>query len=179
MPMLAAAQGKISSGDTLAITIKGVPQEEQIQINGAYPVTNGRIKIPYISGYISASGQSAEAVSRRIEAAYKAAKIYNNPTISIAVQSFRKTEAERHKVQKFVTLSGEVSRPGPLPFRPGMTISEAVFSGAPSTFGATNRVILIRNGKTYKYNMKDTTHMSVKLYANDHIKVPQKNMWGK
>ncbi len=179
MPMLAIAQGRITAGDTLTITIKGVPQEEQAQINNAYPVSaKGRIKLPFIDEYITASGQSAESVSRKIEAAYRAAKIYNNPNISITFVNLKKQADEKHKVQKFVTLSGQVGRSGPIPFRPGMTLNEAVSSGAPTVFGATNRVELLRNGTTYKYNMKNTKHMMLKIYPNDQIKVPEKNWRG-
>lgn len=179
LPLLAVGQGRITSGDTLTITIKGVPQEEQAQINGMYPVTSsGRIKIPYIDGYIAANGRSAEAVARSIEGAYKSAKIYNNPTISITFENLKKQQDEIDRVKKFVTLSGELGRPGPIPYRPGMTLNEAVFSGAPTTFGATNRVELLRNGKKYKYDMRNAQHMMLKVYPNDQIKVPQKNWRG-
>ena len=177
LSMMVGAQTKISAGDTLNISIKGVPQEEQAQITGPYVVNGSRqLKLPYLKGYISASGTTS-TVARRIEAAYKAAKIYTTPTITI--NSMRAQEASKIDIQKFVTVSGQVGRSGPVPYRPGMTLNEAVAFSAPNTFAALNRVELLRNGKVYKYNVKMAAHKMLKVYPNDQINVPEQNMFGR
>jgi len=177
LSMMVGAQSRVTPGDTLNISIKGVPQEEQSQISGPYVVNaSGQLKLPYIKGYVSASG-STSTVARRIEAAYKAAKIYTTPTITI--NSMRETAATQTKIQKFVTVAGQVARSGPIAYRPGMTLGEAVATSAPNTFAALNRVELLRNGRVYKYNVKLASHKMLKVYANDQINVPQQNMFGK
>ena len=175
--MLVSAQAKVSPGDTLNISIKGVPSEEQAQISGPYVVNgSGKLRLPYINGYINASG-STSTVARRIELAYKSAKIYTTPTITI--KSARETNEEAMKIQKFLSVAGQVGRSGPVAYRPGLTLGEAVATASPNTFAALNRVELLRNGKLYKYDIRSPKYKLLKVYANDQINVPQQNMFGK
>lgn len=177
LSLMVGAQSKVSPGDTLNISIKGVPSEEQAQISGPYVVDgSGKIKLPYIKGYISASGSTSN-VARRVEAAYKAAQIYSTPTITIS--SMRAENETQKDLQKFLSVAGQVGRSGPIAYRKGLTLGEAVATASPNTFAALNRVELLRNGKLYKYNVKDSKYMVLKVYPNDQITVPQQNMFGK
>ncbi len=181
------AQAAIKSGDTLTIMIKGVPQEEQNQINGNYEVSkSNRIHLPYLSSTpISTRGLTTASLARRIEAAYKNAQIYTTPNISIQSANEQKALAKKeeldttHKLQKFLTVSGQVGRPGPQQYRPGMRLIDVVSAAGPSTFAAQNRVELLRNGKVYKYNMKIPAHMVEKVYPNDQITLREKNWRGR
>ena len=182
MILASFAQAVINIGDTLTISIKGVPMEEQGQINGSYPVSKaGRIHLPYLSSNpINANGLTVAALARRIEAAYKSAQIYTTPTISIQSLNDQKREAKRtdEAIQKYFTISGQVGSPGPKPFRPNLRMIDVVSQAGPTTFAAQNRVELLRNGKIYKYNMKIPAHMLVKVYPNDQIFLKQKNWIG-
>jgi len=180
------AQARIIKGDTLTIMIKGVPQEEQIQINGNYQVSAAnKVFLPYLTNTpISTSGLSTASLARRIEAAYRDAQIYTTPTISIqslheknelAKKMDKKTTDE---ILKFLTVSGQVGRPGPQQYRPGMRLIDVVSASGPTTFAAQNRVELLRNGKIYKYNMKIPAHMVEKVYPNDQITLKEKNWRG-
>jgi len=173
-------QAKIAKGDTLSIVIKGVPTEEQTTVNGNYPVSNsGKIHLPYIDP-ISANGVSADNLARRVENAYKSAEIYTTPNISIT--SLTTTEKEREKIkhaqEKFVTVSGQVGRSGPQLYRPGMRLIDVVSAASPNEFAAQNRVVLIRNGKTYKYDLGKPAHTVLLVYPNDQVKLEQKNWRG-
>ena len=177
LSLVSLAQTSVTPGDVLSITIKGVPQDEQTSISGNYEVNaSGQIKLPYLNNYVSARG-STSTVARRVEAAYKSAKIYTTPTITI--NSMRASDAITKDIQKFVTVTGQVGRSGPVQYRPGMTINEVVATAAPNTFAATNRVELQRNGKVYKYNLKLPAHRTLKVYPNDQINVPQQNWAGR
>ncbi len=182
MILASFAQAVINIGDTLTISIKGVPMEEQGQINGSYPVSKaGRIHLPYLSSNpINANGLTVAALARRIEVAYKSAQIYTTPTISIQSLNDQKREAKRtdEAIQKYFTISGQVGSPGPKPFRPNLRMIDVVSQAGPTTFAAQNRVELLRNGKIYKYNMKIPAHMLVKVYPNDQIFLKQKNWIG-
>ena len=171
----------VSKGDNLTISIKGVPDNEQITINGNYPVSSsGKIHLPYIPP-ISASGLSADTLARRVEAAYKNAKIYTTPNISIT--SLKDQQIEITKIQgitqKFVTVTGQVGRSGPQEYRKGLRLIDVVSAAAPNEFAAQNRVELVRNGKLHKYNMKNPTHASVLVYHNDIVTLQQKGITGK
>lgn len=169
----------ISGGEKVNITIKGVPSIEQTSINGDYIVgDNGMLFLPMIEGGIRASGSSSSTVARRIEEAYKSAKIYANPRITIV--TLRDIKQGDTIGQKFVTVAGHVKRPGPVQYSERLTIYDAVAAaGDADAFGAMNRVELLRNGKKTLYNLKTTAHRMLRVYPNDTITVPEKNVWGK
>lgn len=168
----------IASGEKVTITIKGVPSVEQTSINGEYIVSdNGLLFLPMIEGGIKASGSSSSSVARRIEAAYKSAQIYASPRITIV--TVRDEAAATTISRKFVTVAGQVKRPGPVQFSEGLTIYDAVAAAGDATaFGAMNRVELLRNGKKHIYNLKTTSHRMLRVYPNDTVTVPDKNLIG-
>jgi len=180
LSIFASAQSKVQPGDSLQIAIKGVPQDEQSQITGVYVVNaSGKLKLPLMNQLISASG-STTTVALRIESAYKNAGIYTTPTITVSSsRSQAEIDKDLEKLRTFVTVSGQVGRQGPIPYREGMTLNEVVSQASPNTFAALKRVVLLRNGKTYKYNLKDTTHMVLKVYPNDQITVDPVNWLNK
>lgn len=177
---LNAAQ--VRSGETVTITIKGVPANEQTSINGQYVISDGGyIYMPMLKSGIKASGNSSSTLARRIEAAYKSAEIYSNPRITIitAGDEIRGIN-DRKQANRFVTVAGHVKRPGPVQYNDGMTIYEAVAAaGDASTFGAMNRVEVLSRGRKSIYNMKTDRHRTLKVKPGDIITVPEKNMLGR
>ncbi|MFC4993731.1 polysaccharide biosynthesis/export family protein [Rubritalea tangerina] len=179
---LALQAGSVSSGEKVTITIKGVPASEQASINGEYVVAdNGLLYMPMLKSGVKASGSSSSTVARRIEEAYKGAKIYSNPRITIiTVRDEIKLEGIGKRENQFVTVSGEVKRDGPVQYRNGMTIYEAIATaGGVDTFGAMNRVVLERNGRETKIDLKTSEGRRVKVQVGDNITVPQKNAFGR
>lgn len=180
------AQAKIIKGDTLTIMIKGVPQEEQVQINGAYQVSPAnKVFLPYLTNTpISTSGLTTTSLARRIEAAYRNAQIYTTPTISVQSLYEQNEEAKKRdkkttdEIQKYLTVSGQVGRPGPQLYRPELRLIDVVSQAGPTTFAAQNRVELLRNGKVYKYDMRVPADMVQKVYVNDQITLKEKNWLG-
>jgi len=174
------AASHINSNETITVTIKGVPQMEQIKISAEYVVdSNGNLYMPFIKNGIKASGLSSSALARRIEAAYRAAEIYTTPRITIITA---RDEAERGTIiAKTVTIGGKVRRPGPVAYQEGMTLYQAVMAAGDATeFGAMNRVELFRSGKRYVYDLKSVESEAklLRVYANDTITVPQTNWRG-
>lgn len=171
----------VSNGEKVTITIKGVPQSEQAAINGEYVVSDGGLLyMPMLTDGIKASGSSSSNVARRIEAAYKGAKIYANPRITIiTTKDNLELEQTMKKNNEYVTVAGHVKRPGPVQYNQGMSIYDAVASAGDSTaFGAMNRVQLLRNGKRSLYNLKKDVHRTYKVKPGDTITVPEKNFLG-
>ena len=121
-----SAASNISSNETITVTIKGVPQMEQTKISAQYVVDSScKLYMPFIQGGISASGLSSSALARRIEAAYRAAEIYTTPRITIITA---RDEATKRTISKTVTVGGKVRRPGPIDYREGMTLYQAVLA---------------------------------------------------
>lgn len=177
--MLLALAGRLPAqtirpNEAVQITISGVPQEDQQQINNTYPVSaGGSVSLPHI-GAVAAAGSSPEAVARRIESAYKAGQIFTNCVVNVIAN------ADPRLTEKKITVGGQVRRPGPVQYTPGMTIWEAVqAAGGETEFGAMNRVELFRMGKRKEVDLKQDQQKHVPVQENDAISVPQKNMWGK
>lgn len=165
----------VSGGDLVNIAIKGVPPGEQNLINGEYVVSgNGFLYIPMIEKGIKVSGSSTSTVARRIEAAYKSAKIYTDPRITV-ISTSAVRDRELINKNSFVTVTGQVKRPGPVQFTTGLTVYGAIASGGDITpFGALGRVEILRAGKKIVLDLKKTQNRTYKARIGDMITVPQK-----
>ncbi|BDS06708.1 hypothetical protein NT6N_17480 [Oceaniferula spumae] len=171
------ALAQISTKEILSITIKGVPATEQTRISGEYVVSpDGQIYLPLLKGGIRASGLSSSALARSIESAYRSAEMYQNPRITVVS---RKDTAASNIDQQLISVGGFVKSPGQKPYTRGMTLFQAVSAaGGETAFGSIKRVELHRNGKKWIYDLRNSTHMRVKVYPHDTINVPQKTAFG-
>ncbi len=115
---------------------------------------------------------SSSALARKIEGAYRSAGMYKNPRITVISTK----DAASSKIDaQIVSVGGFVKRPGPIQYTRGMTLFQALSAaGGETAFGSIKRVELHRNGKKYIYNLKNASHMRVRVYPGDTIKVPQK-----
>lgn len=167
------AQSTIQTGQAIEVRIQGVPSEEMNRVNSTYVVSEaGVIRMPFI-GELRAAGMSPNALGKRIEAMYRSAQIYTQPTVQVFASS------DQTMVEYVVTVGGEVRRAGPVPYNRGLTLYAAVQSaGGATEFGSVRRVKLIREGKIRIYDLRQTEAKSVTLKANDTIEVPQKNWFG-
>ena len=164
----------IQSGRAIQITIQGVPPAEAARINGTYPVSDSGYVRLWSIGNIKAAGLDSTILAQRIEAAYRSAEIYTNPTIQVL------SDSSDRLVEQMLTVGGKVRAPGAKPWQTGMTLFQAVMAaGGPTDFGALNRVKLYRNGRVYTYDLTKGEHKMLKVYANDTIDVPQKNWAGR
>jgi protein involved in polysaccharide export with SLBB domain len=163
---------QIQSGQVIQIEIKGVPQNEAVQINGQYPVSDdGMIRMPYI-GSVRAAGINQNQLASSIEGAYKSAKIYRTPTINVMASSSDKL------VEKSVTVGGYVRKTGPVPWTKGLTLYQTVqAAGGENEFGSLRHVRLIRSGKQQEYDLKQIQFKGVLVEPGDTIVVPQKGVF--
>ncbi|MGB6223739.1 polysaccharide biosynthesis/export family protein [Haloferula sp.] len=170
----ASAQSTISAGRAIEIRIQGVPNEEMARVNNTYPVSEaGFIRMPFI-GNVMAAGRSPDSLAQSIEAAYKSAQIYTNPTVQVLASS------DETLAEFIVTVGGYVRRPGPVKYVRGLTLYDAVQAGGGATeFGSMHRVRLIRNGKLREYDLFKTQSKGVLVEPSDTIEVPQKNLFGR
>ena len=74
---------EIQAGKAIQITISGVPSEEKGRIDGIYPVSDaGYINMPFIDAVLAA-GKRNEDLAASLQARYRSAGIYTNPTIQV------------------------------------------------------------------------------------------------
>lgn len=169
------ASAQIRAGKAIDITISNVPLEDKQQINGTYPVSDGgTINMPFI-GEVRAAGMSSAALQSALQARYKSAEIYTNPTIQVI------SDGEGGTVEKeSVTVGGFVRQPGPVAFTRELTLYQAIQAGGGATeFGSLYRVRLLRNGKQKEYDVTQSQFKTIPLQRNDTIEVPQKNLLGR
>lgn len=129
--------------------------------------------MPYL-GQVRAAGMLPEQLAASLQAQYKNAEIYTNPTFQVISDN-----VGGGVTQQVVHIGGYVGSPGPKPFRNGLTIWQALQSaGGENAFGSIRRVRLFRDGTMKQLDLRKHEDMQVLLQPNDTIEVPQKNWLG-
>ena len=161
------AQATLRVGDPVEVKIGGVPQEEQLQVNNTYTVdSNGSVNLPYITK-LRAQGLTPAQLARSIEQAYRANKIYTNPTITILMQPSA----------RFVNVGGAVRSPARIPFTEDITLLTAInAAGGFNDFADQKKVRLMRGNDVKVYDVRQSRRdpsLDVRLQPGDRIEVPQ------
>jgi polysaccharide export outer membrane protein len=163
-----AQGGALKASDPVKIELK-VPAEDAANVSATYIVSEtGHLKMPYLDREIPAAGLSVSQLSRRIEAAYREANIYTNPTVIVAINA---PPGAAH----VVTVGGEVRKPGEIPLRDGMRLYNAIQNaGGFTEFADPRRVKLIRGAQSTIHNLRQigTDHNNPLLKDGDTIHVP-------
>lgn len=164
--------GQIQKKQTIRITVTGIPLDEKGRIDGEYPVGDtGTINMPYINS-VAAAGMKPEALAAVLQARFKSAGIYRNPTFQV----FATTDS---LVDQIVMVGGYVRGPGPKKYTQGLTLWGVIqAAGGANEFGSMKRVKLTRRGKVTQYNVEQSKNMQIPLEPDDAIEIPQKNIWG-
>jgi protein involved in polysaccharide export with SLBB domain len=164
---IAFGQAALRVGDPVDIKISGVPPDEQNQINNAYTVdANGSINLPFINK-VKAAGLTPAQLSASIESAYRAAKIYTNPTITVVLPP----------TYRLVNVGGAVRNPSRVPFTEDLTLLSAInAAGGFNDFADQRHVRLLRGSSVKLYDVRKFRRdpsLDVALQPGDKIEVPQ------
>lgn len=156
--------------DKVMISIGGIPVDEVQQISKAYAISDsGKINLLHI-GEITAAGLKPSVLQKRIEDAYKSAQIYTHPTVTVSMDSTIDTA-------RYVYVVSGCEKNGPVPYRQGLTLLQAVGSaGGPNPFGKTTKTQIIRNKTTAVHDLKKITKnpsLDVTLQPDDQIIIPE------
>lgn len=167
--------GEIEPGTSVQISILGVAPEEKGKIDSIYLVSeDGMINMPFL-GKLRAGGLKAEVFATTVENAYKAAEIYQNPTIQVIDAAVKKMPKE-----DMVYVGGHVRKTGPVSWQQHLTIYQAIqTAGGADDFGAMNRVRLYREGQMFTYDLRTVEAKQTLVEPKDTIEVPQKNAIGR
>jgi polysaccharide export outer membrane protein len=161
------ADAQLRAGDPVEIKIAGVPTDEQTQVNNIYTVdADGTVNMPYINK-VRAAGLTPGQLEHDIEADYKNARIFTNPTITILMQP----------AARFVNVGGAVRTPTRVPFTEDMTLLAAInAAGGFNDFADQKRVRLLRGSQAMIYDVRQfrrTPGLDPKLQPGDSVEVPQ------
>ena len=162
----------LKPGDPVTIELKA-PVEDAAVVSTRYTISDsGTLKMPHLDAEIQAAGLTAPTLARKIEAAYKSAEIYTNPTI---VAQLTTPEQQAPHV---VNVAGEVrTGGGTIPLRTGMRLLSALTAcGGFTEYAKTKNVRLIRGTKETVYDMRKIDANGANnpvLQDGDSIIVPQ------
>ena len=163
---------RIGVDDRLQITVWRNPE-----LSLTVPVRpDGKISVPLI-GDVQAGGNTPTQVSAIIKD--KLSAYIREPNVAVIL-----TELRSHEFLSRVRVTGAVRTPRSMPYRPGMTILDAVLeAGSVNEFAAPNRTKLYRKGKTktevFDINLSDIL-IKGKLESNfdlrpgDVVTVPER-----
>jgi protein involved in polysaccharide export with SLBB domain len=164
---IAFGQTVLRVGDPIELRIGGVPNEEQQQVNNVYTVdSNGSVNLPYINK-LRAEGLTPAQLAREIEDAYRANKIYTNPTITILMQP----------TSRFVNVGGAVRSPMRVPFTEDLTLLASInAAGGFNDFADQKRVRVLRRNQVKIYDVRQFRRdpsLDIRLQPGDRVEVPQ------
>jgi protein involved in polysaccharide export with SLBB domain len=164
-------RGEIKAGDSLQILIRGVPVGEKSKVEGHYVVgRSGSIKVPLADVMVRAQGLTAETLARKIEDVYRKAEIYTHPCIEVLTKAI-----EGPLPGAEVSVGGHVRRAGPVKFRNGMTLLQAVqAAGDLDPFGSKRRVFVTRGEKRWVADLRSPKGQSFALQSGDTIVVDRR-----
>jgi polysaccharide export outer membrane protein len=121
--------------DQLQVHVASAPE-----LSVTVPVRpDGRISTPLVQD-MPAAGKTPSQLARDLENALR--PYIQQPDVSVVVQNFADTSAYTIRVM------GAVANPKPVPYRPYMTVLDAMIAaGGLGQFAAGNRAVLIRGGR--------------------------------
>jgi len=129
LPPPATTQYQLDAGDDLRINAYGLDG-----FSNNYVVSDkGVISLPLI-GDVQSSGRTVDQVQQAIRARLSDKKILVDPVVNVQINQYRP-----------YYVVGEVKKPGEYPFRPGMSVLNAISTAGGYTFRAkTSKVSITR-----------------------------------
>lgn len=162
---------ELKVGDKISVTLRGVPAEDAAKVTGAYVINErGEVRPPLLEGGVRSVGLTALQLAERIEGAYRNAGIYQEPRVEVVAAKAEEAGGAR------VSVGGRVRSSGPVPFRGGLTVLQAIdAAGGRDEFGGRN-LYLIRKGRQYCLDFKQLAHLNIVVVPDDSLRVDQKGI---
>jgi polysaccharide export outer membrane protein len=152
-----AAEYRLGPGDQVRITVFAKPE-----LSGEFSVDSaGFIAIPLL-GPVESGDKTPRALEQMIAAGLTRGGYLVDPRVAVQVTQFRP-----------YYILGEVGSSGAYPYRPGLTVRNAVAAAGGFTYRAnTRRVYIQRAGDSYErlYELKPSTA----VLPGDTIRIPER-----
>jgi protein involved in polysaccharide export with SLBB domain len=164
-------RSEIKAGDSLRILIRGVPVGEKAKVEGQFVVgKSGTIVIPLADVAVRAQGLSAEALARAIENVFRTAEIYTHPNIEVLTKGI-----EAQGLGAEVSVGGHVRKPGPIRYRNGMSLIQAIqAAGDLDPFGSKRRVYVTRGKSNWVVDMRTAEGRAFVVRSGDTVRVDRR-----
>ena len=165
---LAAPAQTARRGAKIVVTFRNIPAEDKGNVDGEYYVSqlDGTIALPYLSGSIKAEGKTAQQLEAIIKARYMEEEIYAQPIVTAQVGDAKEIEALN---QRYVQVTGYVGRKANLPYRPDLTLIQALIECGDITDYGSRYIQVSRGSQTQTYDYFSAKDRAIKLRPNDVI----------
>lgn len=165
---MAAPAQTARRGAKIVVTFRNIPAEDKGNVDGEYFVSqlDGTISLPYLSGSIKAEGKTSQQLESIIRARYIEEEIYAQPIVAAQVGDAKEIEALN---QRYVQVTGYVGRKANLPYRPDLTLIQALIECGDITDYGSRYIQVSRGSQTQTYDYFSARDRSLKLQPNDVI----------
>ncbi len=166
----AGTEPRAREGSTVTVTFKNIPAEDAGTVNGDYTVNraDGTIAMPYLSSPVRVAGKTSRDIENMLRGLYVNQQIYSQPIISVSVLSTAEIEEMR---KRYIEVSGYVAQKKNLPYRDGITLSEAILDCGDITDYGSRYIQVTRNGRVQTYDYFSARDRSIKLHPQDKVYV--------
>lgn len=152
-----ASTYRLSPGDKVKVTVFNEPDlTGEFQVNAA-----GNVAFP-LAGEIPAQGKSVDefkaVLTRTLSGRY-----VKNPRVAVEVVNYRP-----------FNVIGEVRNAGQFPYRPGLTVQDAVAMAGGYTYRANTRTVYVRRADASGEATVQMDGERVPVLPGDNIRVPER-----
>ncbi len=165
-----ATEARARRGANVTVTFKNIPPEDAGSVSGEYPVnsSDGTIALPYLEAPVRVAGKTSREIKMLLQNLYVSQKIYSQPIIEVKVASDSEIQSFS---QRYIEVSGYVGAKKNLPYRPGITLSEAILEcGDISDYGS-RYIQVTRKGQTRTYDYFSARDRAIELHPKDKVYV--------
>lgn len=153
----APAAYRLTTGDKVKVTVYNEPDlTGEFQVNDA-----GNVSFP-LAGDIPANGATVSEFQQRLTTKLRKGYV-KNPRVSVEISTYRP-----------FNVIGEVKNAGQYPYRPGLTLSDAVAMAGGYTYRANQNTAYIRRADASGETSVSTDQGSVTVGPGDNIRIPER-----
>jgi polysaccharide export outer membrane protein len=148
---------RLSQGDKLKVTVFN-----EADLTGEFQVNErGNVAFPLV-GEVQAANSTPDEFQQRLTTRLRG-KYVKNPRVSIEMTSYRP-----------FNVLGEVRNAGQYPYRPGITVQDAVALAGGFTYRANTRTVYVRRADANGEISVSTDGERVPILPGDNIRVPER-----
>lgn len=163
------AEPRARKGGFVVLKFRDIPADDKPNVEGEYQISNddGTINLPYLSR-VRVAGKTARQLEDMIRRMYVDKKIYSRPIVHVVVGDGSDSKA---LVQRRIIVTGYVAAKKTVPYRPGITLIQALLECGDITAHGSRRVSVSRNGVTRTYDYFSAKDRALRLRPNDEVLV--------
>ena len=152
----ATAVPRFQGGEKIRITVF-----EEPTLSGDYDIDpNGVVSLP-LAGTVKAVGLTQHELEQELAKKFRS-EYLKNPKVTVTIVQYRP-----------IYIVGEISKPGEMPYRPGLNILTAMASAGGGTYRANRDYVLIQHaGETDMKEYPQTA--ATMILPGDLIKIPER-----